>query len=61
MIGENLLGPEPTLLPEEPEVAAALAAGEAPDVVARAHPDSPRAWAELADLADAEGRELDAY
>ena len=27
MIGENLLGPEPTLLPADDEVTAALAAG----------------------------------
>ncbi|MBO1804445.1 DUF3151 domain-containing protein [Leucobacter ruminantium] len=61
MIGENLLGPEPTLLSEEPEVAAALAAGRDPESVVREHPESPAAWAALADRADAEGREIEAY
>jgi len=61
MIGENLLGPEPTLLPEDSEVATALAAGQDPAAVVRVHPESPRAWAALADEADAEGREIEAY
>lgn len=60
-IGENLLGPEPTLLSEEPEVVAALGAGDRPDAVARLHPESPLAWARLADSADAAGREIEAY
>ncbi|MCW2289526.1 uncharacterized protein DUF3151 [Leucobacter luti] len=61
MIGENLLGPEPTLLAPEPEVTAALAAGRTPEEVVREHPESPLAWAELADAANAEGREIEAY
>lgn len=61
MIGENLLGPDPTLLPDAPEVSAALAAGQDPASVARSHPESPLAWAALADAADAEGREIEAY
>ena len=61
MIGENLLGPEPTLLAPEPEVTAALAAGRTPEQVVREHPESPLAWAELADAANAEGREIEAY
>lgn len=61
MIGENLLGPAPTLLAEEPEVRAALDAGAAPETVARDHPASPLAWALLADEAAAEGREIEAY
>lgn len=60
MIGENLLGPEPTLLPEDTAVTAALQ-NETPADVVRAHPSSPLAWAELADAARAEGREVDAY
>lgn len=61
MIGENLLGPAPTLLPEDPEVAAALAAGRDPESIVREHPESPLAWAALADAADAAGREVEAY
>lgn len=61
MIGENLLGPEPTLLPADDEVTAALAAGASPEAVVRAHPESSLAWALLADAADAEGREIEAY
>ncbi|WP_024357076.1 DUF3151 domain-containing protein [Leucobacter chironomi] len=61
MIGENLLGPEPTHLQPEPEVVAALAAGTDPESIVRQHPESPLAWALLADRADAEGREVEAY
>lgn len=61
MIGENLLGPEPTLLAPETAVAAALAAGLEPEAVVRAHPESPLAWVELSDAAAAEGREIEAY
>lgn len=61
MIGENLLAPEPTLLPREDEVEAALAAGTDPEQVVRDHPASPLAWAVLADRADADGREVEAY
>lgn len=61
MIGENLLGPEPTRLAPEPQVASALAAGETPEQVARTHPESPLAWALLADEAHAAGRDIEAY
>ena len=61
MIGENLLGPEPTLLAPEAEVVQALAAGATPESVVREYPDSPLAWAVLADEADAAGREIEAY
>ena len=61
MIGENLLGPEPTLLPEEADVPEALAAGADLEAIVRDHPESPRAWAALADRADADGREIEAY
>ncbi|MGO1731793.1 DUF3151 domain-containing protein [Agrococcus casei] len=61
MIGENLLGPEPTLLPENTAVSQALAHGTAPADVVRAHPESPLAWAELADRTRAEGRDVEAY
>jgi hypothetical protein len=43
-------GPPPTLLPEDP-AAADLAAGEAPHDVVRRHPESPLAWATLAEQA----------
>jgi hypothetical protein len=49
-----LAGPPPTRLPEDP-AAADLAAGRSPDQVARAHPESPLAWATLAERAAAEG------
>jgi hypothetical protein len=48
-----LAGPPPTRLPEDP-AAADLAAGSPPDQVARAHPESPLAWAALAERAAAE-------
>lgn len=54
------IGPEPTYLPEEPEVIDLLGT-ESPEAVARKHPESPLAWATLAELAWTEGRELDSY
>ncbi|MGO2139875.1 MAG: DUF3151 domain-containing protein [Leucobacter sp.] len=61
MIGENLLGPEPTLLAPDTEVTAALAAGTDPEQIVRAHPESPLAWAVLADRAAAADDEIGAY
>lgn len=61
VIGENLLGPEPTLLAKDPEVDAALTAGDLPEDVARKFPASPLAWALLAEEAADEGREIEAY
>ncbi|GAA1590078.1 hypothetical protein ACIFOC_02737 [Leucobacter aridicollis] len=61
MIGENLLGPEPTLLAPDAEVTAALAAGKDPEQIVRAHPESPLAWAVLADRAAAADDEIGAY
>ncbi len=61
MIGENLLGPEPTLLAPDADVTAALAAGADPEQVVRAHPESPLAWAVLADRAAAADDEIGAY
>lgn len=49
-----MAGPPPTLLPEDP-AAAALAAGDEPRAVVVAHPESPLAWAVLAEGALAEG------
>lgn len=45
-----MAGPPPTLLPEDP-AAAALAAGDAPLDVVRQYPESPLAWAVLAESA----------
>jgi Protein of unknown function (DUF3151) len=51
-----MAGPPPTHLPEDP-AAAQLDAGAAPADVVRAHPESPIAWASLAEQALAEGAE----
>lgn len=61
MIGENLLGPEPTLLAPETEVTAAISAGVSVEQIVRTHPESPLAWAVLADEAAAAGNEIEAY
>lgn len=58
----NLLdGPEPTLLPEEPGVMAAVEDGEDAYMIARRHPESSLAWSLLADLAWEQGRDVDSY
>jgi hypothetical protein len=49
-----IAGPPPTLLPEDP-AAEALAAGDEPRAVVVAHPESPLAWAVLAERALADG------
>lgn len=49
-----MAGPPPTLLPEDP-AAAALSAGDDPRSVVTAHPESPLAWAVLAEGTLAEG------
>lgn len=46
----NLLGPEPTLLPERPAPQAALDSGTEPALVVREHPDYSEGWAALAEL-----------
>jgi Protein of unknown function (DUF3151) len=58
---DNLLaGPPPTLLPEEPAAAAALAAGDPAEVAAR-YPAYSAAWAALADRAYAAGSVVESY
>lgn len=58
----NLLGPEPTLLPEEPDVLQSIADADfSASDVAIAHPTSSLAWALLADEAFAEGKTLESY
>ena len=49
-----MAGPPPTHLPEDP-AAAELAAGTPAGDVVRAHPESPTAWATLAEQALAQG------
>ncbi len=61
MIGENLLRPEPTLLPEQAAVDRELAAGVDPKDVAQKFPASPAAWAAAADAADAAGQVFESY
>lgn len=48
---ENLLGPEPTRLPERPEAQAAADGGTDPGKIVRAYPDFSEAWALLAERA----------
>jgi hypothetical protein len=57
MTGQDLLaGPPPTLLPEDP-AQSLLASGQSPTDVVRRHPESPGAWAALAESARASGAE----
>ncbi|HET7682370.1 MAG TPA: DUF3151 domain-containing protein [Marmoricola sp.] len=57
-----MAGPPPTYLPEDP-AAAALAEGQDPHDVVRVHPESPLAWATLAEraLADDDIDDVTAY
>jgi hypothetical protein len=57
----DLLGPEPVLLPGDPDAEDMLASGEKPAVVAAAHPSASIAWAELAENALAEDKAITAY
>ncbi|MFE6965235.1 DUF3151 family protein [Agromyces sp. NPDC057679] len=59
---ESASGPEASLA-DEPEVRQALAEADRASVAAvvTEHPSSPLAWTELADLADSEGRAIEAY
>jgi hypothetical protein len=56
-----LAGPPPTLLPDEPEPRAALAAGTDPATVAARFPTSSVAWAALADRAFGSGSVIESY
>ena len=49
---ENLLGPEPTRLPDRPEAQAAADGGTDPAKIVRAYPDFSEAWALLAERAE---------
>jgi hypothetical protein len=59
--GHNLLGPQPTYLPESPEPQGRLDAGDEPAAVAADHPTSSAAWAALAERAQAAGETITAY
>lgn len=61
VIGKNLMQPEPTLLPEEPEVLQRIEAGDLPEDIAPHHPESSLAWALMADDAWSEGRIIESY
>ena len=57
----NLLGPEPTLLPEHTAAQAALDAGTDPSAVAAEHPEFSAAWATLAEKSLEDGETVAAY
>ena len=57
----NLLGPHPTLLPEQPDAEAALAAANDPATAAAAYPEFSAAWAALAQRALDEGDAVAGY
>ncbi|MGH3889452.1 MAG: DUF3151 domain-containing protein [Pseudonocardiaceae bacterium] len=57
----NLLGPNPTLLPEQPDAEAALAAANDPATAAGAYPAFSAAWAALAERALDEGDAVAGY
>ncbi len=57
---QNLLGPEPTLLPVDP-AAARLAAGEDARTVVATYPTSSLGWATLAEEALGAGRTVEGY
>jgi hypothetical protein len=59
--GHNLLGPQPTYLPESPEPASRLAAGEDPATVVADHPTYSAGWAALAERAGAAGEHVTSY
>ena len=57
----DLLGPDPILLPGDPEAEAALLADDDPAVVAAAHPSASVAWAALAEEALTDDKAVTAY
>jgi hypothetical protein len=60
-VHDNLLGPEPTYLPERGEPAAELERGDDPSDVAKRYPDFSAAWASLAEQALKRGEVVAAY
>ena len=61
ILGRNLMEPEPTLLPAEPEVTESLAAGEEPVDLAAEHPTSSLVWALLGEEALDQGYTVEGY
>mgnify|MGYP002721454995 CR=1 FL=1 len=61
LVGRNLMEPEPTLLPAEPEVTESLAAGEEPEDLAAKHPESSLVWALLGEEALSQGYTVEGY
>ncbi|WP_343575720.1 DUF3151 domain-containing protein [Mycobacterium sp.] len=57
----DLLGPNPILLPGDPDAEAQLDAGDNPTAVAAAHPSASVAWAALAEDALADDKAITAY
>lgn len=57
----DLLGPDPILLPAQPDVENRLAAEEHPAIVAAAHPTVSAVWAVLAEAALADDKVITAY
>jgi hypothetical protein len=57
----NLLGPEPTRLPDRPEPQAAIESGTDPAEVVTAWPDFSEGWAVLAEQALTAGNPVAAY
>ena len=57
----NLLGPEPTLLPDDGVVRKALESGTAPEEVAASDPSACLPWAVLAERSLGEGRTIEGY
>ena len=57
----DLLGPDPILLPGDPEAEAALLADDDPAVVAAAYPSASVAWAALAEEALTDDKAVTAY
>src|SRR5262245_36592986 len=57
----NLLGPEPTYLPDRPEPQAAMEAGTDPVKVVTSWPDFSEGWAALSERALAAGEPVAAY
>jgi hypothetical protein len=60
-VNENLLGPQPTLLPERAQPQSKLDAGTDPAEVVKAFPDFSAAWAQLAEDALNSGEVVAAY
>ncbi|GAB3190488.1 DUF3151 domain-containing protein [Nesterenkonia suensis] len=61
IVGRNLMEPEPTLLPAEPEVTESLADGQEPVDLAAQHPTSSLVWALLAEEALSQGYTVEGY